>query len=75
MDEIISYVAFEGLFLGVFYYVGAMPVWVISLGRYPTRDPRELSRKNRVIYACIGVAFTGACGWLALALSTPGALL
>lgn len=73
--RLIVMIAFEGLFLRVFYYIGAIPVWVLSLGRYPTRDPRELNRTNRIIYAFIGIAVTIGLGLIAIYFSEPGALV
>lgn len=54
----VVFIALEMLFLQVFYYIGALPVWVLTAGRLPTKDPMELSRRNRILYASIGLVAT-----------------
>lgn len=66
MDEVLHFVfggllrlfgliVIEGMFYRFFYYLGALPVWGVTGGRLPTRDPSELSKRNRILYAIIGV--------------------
>tara|TARA_Y100001970_G_scaffold294258_1_gene449309 strand:+ start:6425 stop:6673 length:249 start_codon:yes stop_codon:yes gene_type:complete len=45
----------------VFYYIGVMPVWVITFGRFPTKPPWQLNKANRIIYGIIGFLFSVAC--------------
>ena len=48
----------ESMFYQVFYYIGVIPVWILTLGKYPTAAPHNLSKENRRIYGLIGVLFT-----------------
>lgn len=66
--RILYFVAVEGMFYQVFYYIGALPVWVCSGGRLPTKDPTDLPKKDRRWYGVIGAVFTIALGWYGISL-------
>jgi hypothetical protein len=53
----------EGLFYQIFYYIGVIPVWILSFGKYPTTAPHNLSKSNRRIYGVIGFVFTLVMFW------------
>lgn len=58
----IVFIGLEMLVYQVFYYVGAVPVWVVSAGRLPTRNPVDLPRRDRFSYGLIGILFTVLMG-------------
>lgn len=37
------------------YYIGALPVWIITGGRLPSKDPLKLPKKDRRWYALLGL--------------------
>lgn len=51
----IFFLVVECLFYQAIYYIGAIPVWIISGRRLPSSDPTELPKKDRRWYALIGV--------------------
>lgn len=53
--RILAFVLFDAMWFGVFYYIGAFPVWVITRGRLPTRDIYDLPRRDRNWYGLLGV--------------------
>lgn len=69
------FVCFDLLWLGVFYYIGAIPVWMVSLGKLPSRWPSELPEEDRRWYALIGVLVTIGLGFYYISLSSGAAAL
>ena len=51
----IFFLIVECLFYQAVYYIGAIPVWLLSGRKLPSRDPSELPKKDRRWYALIGV--------------------
>lgn len=64
--RLVGFIVLEAMFYRFFYYLGALPVWVATLGRLPTKDPSKLSRRNRILYAAIGITITALLitGWV-----------
>mgnify|MGYP000397999332 CR=1 FL=1 len=60
----ILYFCIEVTFYQVFYYLGSLPVWILSFGRYPSVAPHNLSKDNKIIYSIIGVALTVLIGYI-----------
>lgn len=53
--RVIGFIAIECMFYELFYYIGAVPVWIVTGGRLPTRAIHKLDRTNRTLYGVIGV--------------------
>lgn len=81
MDEILTailgfvlrailFIAVEGMFYQLFYYIGAVPIWIISGGRLPTRAIHKLSRTNRRLYGAIGLITTIGLGVFYISLAS-----
>jgi len=56
--RLILFISVELFFYQIFYYIGAVPVWILSGGRLPTKDPTDLPKEDKKWYAIIGIATT-----------------
>jgi hypothetical protein len=59
----ILWLSLDAMFYQIFYYIGVVPVWMLSLGKLPSAAPHKLSKTNRRIYGVIGFVFTLLLFW------------
>jgi hypothetical protein len=41
-----------------FYYIGVFPMWLITLGKYPSEPIDRMSRPKRIAYGILGLSFS-----------------
>lgn len=61
--RLLLFVAVECMYYRIFYYIGAIPVWAITRGRLPTKDPAELPKRDRRWYAVSGIVVCLLVAW------------
>lgn len=39
------------------YYIGTIPVWILTIGLYPSKSPESLSDTQKMFFSIFGVIF------------------